>query len=182
MALLLALTVVLAGLAWSNHANSVRNTKHIRELHEQIAVLDKEQRRAEEVLNRPENQDVRDQSQYWNDVIDRKLFSWTQLFSDLEKIMPARAYLTSAEPSITRENRLQLKLVVAGEKYDDAYELLHRMERSDKFQSPVLHTQGPRPLGSGPGATVVEQFEIVTFYTPAFPAEQPRGSTEKAGL
>jgi Tfp pilus assembly protein PilN len=182
LVLLFGITLALAFLAWSNHSNSVRDTRRIRELRDKIAMVDNERRQAEEVLNRPENQDVRDQSQYWNDVIDEKSFSWTQLFSDLEKIMPARAYLTSAEPSITNDNKLQLKLVVAGEKYDDAYELLHKMERSERFKLPVLHSTGPRSLGSGAAGTVVEQFEIVTYYTPASPVEQPHVSTGKEGL
>lgn len=182
LVLLFGITLALGFLAWTNHKDSVRDTRHIRELRDQIALLENQKRQAEEVLNRPENQDVRDQSQFWNDVIDEKSFSWTQLFSDLEKIMPERAYLTSAQPSITPENRVQLKLVVAGEKYDDAYELLHRMERSERFKLPVLHATSPRPLGSGAGATVVELFEIVTYYTPTSSSEPSHASTGREGL
>jgi Tfp pilus assembly protein PilN len=182
LVLLFGITLALAFQAWSNHKNSVKDMGDIRELRGKIAVLENARRQAEEVLNRPENQDVREQSQFWNNVIDEKAFSWTQLFSDLEKIMPARAYLTSAQPSITKDNRLQLKLTVNGEKYDDAYELLHRMESSERFRLPVLSATGPRPMGTGASTTVVEQFEIITYYTPASPGEQPRANTGKEGI
>lgn len=179
LAVVLVITTALALLSWSNHKQSVQDNRRIRELRDQIAGVDAQRQKAEAVLNLAANQDVRDQSRYWNDVIDRKSFSWTQLFSDLEKIMPARAFITSAEPKITRDRRLQLSLIFVGEKYDDALELLHSMERSERFKEPILRSDGPRTLGGGAGASIVEQFEIETFYTS--PGETLSGSVGKEG-
>src|SRR5438105_435520 len=54
----------------------------------QIANRDQERSRAEAVLNRPENRTTRDRSQFLNQLIERKAFSWTQVFADLERMMP----------------------------------------------------------------------------------------------
>ncbi len=171
LGLVLVITLGLAFVAWGAYKNASADTKRIRELKNQIARLEEERTNDLAVLNRPENKDVRDQSQFWNDVIDQKAFSWTQLFSDLEKIMPARAYVVHAEPSFTKERQLQLRLLFVGEKHDDAVELLRNMERSERFRSPSLTAEEVRTSGNGPAAAqqTLVQFEIMTYYNPALP-------------
>ena len=181
LALVLLITAGLASWAWSSYSTTSRNSKHIREMRDKIARLDEEQRRSEAILSRPENRDVRDQSQFWNDVIDQKSFSWTQLFSDLEKIMPSRAYVVSAQPTITPEKQLKLQLVVVGEKFDNANELLVKMEHSERFRLPELEATSPKKEGTAPGAPSVWQFEIVTYYTPASAGAQPQATGAKKG-
>lgn len=184
LVLVAVITAGLAFLAWSDYKITTRDTRHIRELREKIARLDEQKAQAEAVLNRPENQDVRDQSQFWNDVIDQKSFSWTQLFSDLEKIMPARAYVVSAQPAITQDRRLQLKLVFMGEKFDDGNELLSKMEHSERFRLPELNGTMPRTQDnhSGGGATLAGyEFEIITYYTPAAPVIKTQAAAGKKG-
>lgn len=181
LGLILAITLILAGKTWRTHKHAVEDTRDIRTAEDRIAHLNEQRRRAEEILNRAENQDVRDQSQFWNDVFDQKSFSWTQLFSDLEKIMPPRAAIVNAEPALTPDKRLQLKMIFVGEKYDDASELLSRMEHSERFHMPVLTAEGPYRMGTGAGSTLVVQFEIMTFYSLAVPAEQPKAAKGKKG-
>ncbi|HLJ28073.1 MAG TPA: hypothetical protein VKY85_15285 [Candidatus Angelobacter sp.] len=179
LGLALAITLGLSLLGWYNYKSTADDSRRIRELRDKIAKVEDERKQAEAVLNRPENQDVRDQSQFWNDVIDQKSFSWTQLFSDLEKIMPARAYVTNAQPAITLEKRLQLHLVFVGEKHDDAIELLSKMERSERFRSPEIKAEEVHTAGLGPGSPSFVQFEIQTYYTPASPAQQPHLAVAK---
>lgn len=182
LVLVLVVTLGLAFYAWYNYRSTVQDSKRIRDLREKIARVDEQRRQAEAVLNRPENQDVRDQSQFWNDVIDQKSFSWTHLFSDLEKIMPERAYVTSAEPKVTLEKRVQLRLVFVGEKFDNANELLSKMERlPERFQSPELVGTEVRAQSTAPGAPTVVQFEILTYYTPGVVGQESHGAAAKEG-
>ena len=185
LALVMAITAALAFMAWSSYRTNARDTRDIRALKEKIAQIDQQRQQAEAVLNRPENRDVREESQFWNDVIDQKSFSWTQLLSDLEKIMPARAYVVSAAPQITPDRRLQLKLVFVGEQFDNANELVAKMEHSERFHQPEIEAAGPRkqdfsarpdPAGPAPGGW---QFEIVTYYTPAVSAPRTQVATKK---
>ena len=185
LALVVVITAGLVLLSWYNFQGTASDRKRINELQQKIAKLDQERKQAEEVLNRPENRDVRDQSRFWNDVIDQKSFSWTQLLSDLEKIMPARAYVRTVQPTLTQDKRLQLKLMIAGEQRDDVNDLVSKMERSERFHSSVLkseelHTQSVGGSGSSQNVQPVWEFGIETFYTPATPGQQPRVSA-KAG-
>jgi len=185
LALLVVITAGLILLSWYNFQGTASDRKRIGDLRQKIARLDQDRKQAEEVLNRPENRDVRDQSRFWNDVIDQKSFSWTQLLSDLEKIMPARAYVRTVQPTLTQDKRLLLKLMIAGEKRDDVNDLVSKMERSERFHSSVLKSEELRNqgvAGGGPMQNVqpVWEFGIETFYTPATPGQQPRVSA-KAG-
>ena len=186
LALMIALTLGLAFLAWSNYREAAGGRRHIDQLRAEDARLDQQRRDAEAVLNRPENRDVRDQKNFWNDVIDQRSFSWTQLFSDLEKIMPARAYVISVQPTLTPERQLQLKLVVAGENHENGVEVQSKMERSERFHQPMIKREALRTVNQGgPGPASrnqsVWEFEIEAFYTPATQVQQP-GSVAKAGM
>ena len=86
----------------------------------------------------PENHDVTEQKNYWNRQINRRQLSWTQLFNDLQRIMPARAFLSSVHPEITLDNRLKLTLVVMGDTHENGLELQKKMEKSERFRSPQI--------------------------------------------
>jgi type IV pilus assembly protein PilN len=186
LALAVMVTLGLAFLAWSNYRNAGNDRRHITELQNKIAKLDQQQKQAQAVLNQPENQDVRDQKNFWNDVFDQRSFSWTQLISDLEKIMPARAYVISVQPTLTPERQLKLKLLIAGESHDNALELQRKMEGSERFHECSIKREGMRTQTQGaPGpaarSQAVWEFEIETFYTPASQVQQSP-SLAKEGL
>jgi len=175
---LAVLTVLLGIKARSTYTSSQQSGRHIAELRDQIRTREQRKADAEAVLNRPENHDVREQSSFWNSFLEQKSFSWTELFTDLEKIMPGRAFVVSVSPSPTSDHRLKLKMTIAGEKTDDANELIRKMEKSERFRFPVLEGQSPLTLGKGPPLI---QFAIETYYTPAnWIQQEPSGS--KAGM
>ena len=163
------LMLVLIALAWRNFANSSESGKRIKQLQGEIAELQKQRAAAEAVSNLPENHDVNAQKNYWNRQINRRQLSWTQLFNDLQRIMPARAYLSSVHPEITPDNRVKLTLVVMGDTFDNGLELQKKMERSERFRSPQITSQTSQKQPK----TEVQlfKFDIVTFYTPAAPAQ-----------
>jgi Tfp pilus assembly protein PilN len=171
LGLVLLVTLGLLFLGWHYYQLTAGARKRVDQLHERIARLDQERVRNEAVLNRPENQDVRDQSRFWNDVIDQKSFSWTRLLSDLEKIMPKRAYLESVQPTITTDKRLQLRLMIAGEKLDDAVDLVKKMEHSEHFRGTYIGQETP-PHSTTAGSAPISEFEVFTYYAPAGSPQQ----------
>ncbi len=163
------LMLVLFALAWRNFSNSSDSGKRIKQLQAEIAGLEKERASAEAISNLPENHDVTAQKNYWNKQINRRQLSWTQLFNDLQRIMPARAFLSSVVPEITKDNRLKLTLVVMGDTHENGLELQKKMEKSDRFRSPqisneLMQTQGKTDIP-------LYKFEIVTYYAPASPMQ-----------
>ena len=185
-AMAVVLTALLAVAGWFTYKNTASDRKEMNEWRDKIARLDQQRKDAEAILNKPENRDVRDQSLFWNGVIDEKSFSWIQLFSDLEKIMPARAHLMQVQPTLTPEKTLKLKLTVASENHDYAMDLLSRMERSDHFHNATITSENVRAQNSsgqgfGPGSQTFVEVGIECYYTPASHT-QPARSTAKEGM
>lgn len=126
----------------------------------QIAEIDRERDAAESILNRPENRDVRDKSRFLNALIARKAFSWTQVFSDLEKIVPSRVRIVSIRPSVNTSNQLEINLEAIGDSRDKAIELVRRMEEAPTFREARVRVE--RPDQNNPGV----EFSIVAQYIP----------------
>ena len=124
---MLILTAGLISLCVVNWRNTQDMAKKIHEMRRRIDDLDQKRAQAEAILNRPENRDVREQSRFLNQLIARKAFSWTQVFADLEKIMPPRLQVTAIKPDI-KDDQLQLELQVQGDTAEPALELVRRME------------------------------------------------------
>ena len=172
------LTLVLMFLAWRNYRDSSDSGARIKKLQEEIASLERERAQAEAISNRPENHDVTAQKNYWNRQIMRRALSWTQLFNDLQRIMPPRAYVSSVHPEITPDNRLKLSLEILGDKHDNPLELVQRMEKSERFRGPKLNSDTwTKDQKTG---TTLYKLDIETYYTPAAIPQQR--STAREGL
>jgi len=85
-------TLALVAITISGLYDARIDHKKIAELQAKIAERDHERASAEAMLNRSENRSMRDKSQYLNELIARKAFSWTKAFEDLEKVMPPRLH------------------------------------------------------------------------------------------
>lgn len=175
LAVTLIVTLGLALLTWADHASSAASGQRISDLRQKIATLQKERATAEAIENAPENRDVTEQKNFWNAQISRRAFSWTQLFNELQRMMPGRAYVVSVSPELTKDNRLKLKLIIAGEKKDNALELVRKMESSQRFRQPQLLAESPQSSAQ-PGAIPVYKFDIETYYNPppVTPGKVPR--------
>ena len=144
--------------------------KKISDLRAQIAERDQEQAAAQAMLNRPENRTMREKSQYLNELISRKAFSWTQAIETLERLMPQKTHLVSIAPELNEDNQLAIKMVVAGDSSERAIELVHRMEGSRHFRE--THIEGQRTMMQ-PGSDPV-QVDILALYVPTVDEEKTR--------
>ena len=162
------LTLVLLGLAVRGWTQAGRDRQNIAQLQDQIAERDRERATAQAFLDMSVNRSTRDQSQFLNGLIQRKAFSWTRVFEDLEQVMPANLHVVSLRPELNEQNQMQLDMKVAGDTRGAAVELVHRMEGSRQFQGAqlVLEAQNGE-TGSGVIASVV------AIYIP--------GSTDRSG-
>jgi len=168
IALAAVLTLALMFLAWKNYSDSSATSASIRKLQDEIASLQKLQAQATAISNLPQNHDVTAQKNYWNRQIMRRALSWTQLFNDLQRIMPARAYVSAVRPELTPDNRVKLKLEILGDKHDNALELLQRMEKSERFRAPrLLSDTSTKEQKTG---AMLYKLEIETYYTPTGPS------------
>ena len=156
-------TLALLAITTSGWISARNDHKQIAELRAEIAKRDQKRQEAEAYLNRPENRATRDQSQFLNQLIERKSLSWTHVLEDLEKVMPTRVHLVSIHPEIDDENQLRLKMVVGGDSREKAIELTQRMEESKRFTQTYVETETKEP-SLGAADTVL--FNINGVYVP----------------
>jgi type IV pilus assembly protein PilN len=164
LGLLIVVTIGLLVMAISGFWAARQDRHQISELESKIAERDKERADAEALLNRPENRVIRDKSQYLNDLIARKAFSWTKAFEDLERVMPPRIHLVSIQPQLNDNNQLEIKMMVAGESQEKAIELVKHMEDSKHFRETRIEGIGPANVQPGSNDTV--QVQINALYVP----------------
>jgi Tfp pilus assembly protein PilN len=116
-------------------------------------------------------------------LVDRKRFSWTRLFSDLETALPQNVKVTriSVRDVATRGSRTsaQLDMTVIGKNPDDVTEMISEMDRGGVFRAEPL-TQN---LQKGRGETGTE-WTLLVNYTPrsGVPASMDTSDSPRAQL
>jgi len=163
LAVLSLFTMVLLYMVLAGWVAARKDRSLIAQREQQIAARDQEKAKAEAIINLPENRSTRDRSQFLNDLFRRKAFSWTRVFEDLERVMPARLHLVSIQPATSTDNQLEFKLVVAGESRERALELVRKMESSQRFQQTQIEQESSQ-AGQVKGDNV--QFDLNAVYIP----------------
>jgi len=172
--LLLALTARVAWKEWQNRNETRLLTEQTRQIQRETESLLAEQRELEQWLNRSEVQEIAERSAFLNSLILRKSLSWTQMFMDIEKILPNRAQVTSIRPQLNRSRQLELQITVASLEIGPLVEFLKKLESDPRFGSPVVHSQTPPAERSQDRNTVVEL--SARYYQGALP-EEPQGES-----
>jgi len=165
---LAALGIITLGLLYFTFLGweSARKDRSlIRQRQEQIAARDKEKADAQVLMNLAPNSSTRDRSQFLNDLFYRKSFSWTQVFEDLERLMPPRLHVVSIQPELASDNELAIRLVVAGDSRDRALELVRKMEGAQHFRQTEI-TSESMENGNGAFASDTVKFDISALYVP----------------
>jgi len=170
--LLALLTLLLGYLAVSGFLQASRERAKMADLQRQLAAYDAEKSNAEAMLSRPENRVVRDRSRFLNDLFLRKAFSWTKVFEDLERVMPAHLHVVSIHPDMSKDNNLEIKLIVAGESREQALDLVRKMEGSKRFKQTQIESERSETEPSN-GDRV--HFDISALYIPSAEATEASG-------
>jgi Tfp pilus assembly protein PilN len=74
-------------------------------------------------------------------LVDQRMFSWSTLFSVLEKTLPDGVRLQSLNPAV-EEGGMSLKMSASARTHEEAMDLMVRMEKQDEFEGvqPVSRT------------------------------------------
>jgi len=67
-----------------------------------------------------------------NDLIDRRTFSWTELFNLFETTLPDQVRITAVRPKIVK-GQFQLTIAIVARGVDDISQLMDRLERTGAF-------------------------------------------------
>jgi type IV pilus assembly protein PilN len=173
LALLGLATTLLVFLAGTSFMNASKDRAQMSKLRTEIAAYDQDKGRAEAILNQPQNRTLRDRSRFLNELFQRKAFSWTRVFEDLERVMPARLHVVSIHPDMSADNGLEIKLVVAGDSREQALDLVRKMEGSKRFKQTQIESERSEATATSNGDRV--QFDISALYVPSAEATTSGG-------
>jgi type IV pilus assembly protein PilN len=167
VAALALIALVLVGYIVYQRIHSRDINRQLSEVRQEIDKLNREEAQARAILNKPENRDVAEQSEFLNQLFARKALSWTRVFTEMERIMPYDLHVVSMKPEYTRTNDLMLRIVVATGSRPRAVELVRRMEKSSHFRQAEIVgenvTANAGDQSAGPGNI---QFDITAVYLP----------------
>jgi type IV pilus assembly protein PilN len=160
--MIVAVTALAAAALWGLAIYRYNTTRDVREkvgqAKTELKRLEEQRKKAEQLMAQPENAPTKQRSEFLNGLIARKAFSWTQIFTDLEGIMPARVQVTALAPEVTKENQLQLRMKLSSTSRDAVLELVRKMEASDRFRQAQVRSESRRENEDA------MEFEISTLY------------------
>src|SRR5437764_2123804 len=161
-------TLLLVFVAGTRLINANHERKEIADMESVIAKFDAEKAQAEATLKRPQNRLTRDRSQFLNELFARKAFSWTRLFEDLERVMPAHLHVVSINPGLSKDNNIELKMMVGGDNSEQARDLVRKLEASKRFKDTHIQSEKTREDREGGGGNTDRvTFDISALYVPS---------------
>jgi type IV pilus assembly protein PilN len=178
------IAVLLLGYIVYQRNNTRAINQQIAQVKGQIDSLQHEEAQARVILNRPANREIADQSDFLNQLFARKSLSWTRIFTEMEKIVPAQLHVVSMKPEYTKTNDLVLHVIVATDSRDRAVEMVRHMENSSHLRQAQIVaetvTTGSSDQAAGGGSI---QFDIAAMYVPGAAEDEEttdtQGETEK---
>jgi type IV pilus assembly protein PilN len=108
---------------------------------------------------------LHDRAAFINGIIDLRSFNWTQLFMDLERLLPAGVRVISIEPK-QASGHVEVKLTVGTTGDEAQQEFLHALEGSKQFSEvQVQRVFLPTQVGNTTGDQKVVQLTVVYLGT-----------------
>jgi type IV pilus assembly protein PilN len=168
----LAFLCILFGLGlhfFDSRAAAARAREH--SVDTQIARVQDEHQRAEDVMRRPDNAQLLEQAQALNQIFDEKSFSWTLAMEALETVLPPGVQVSSIEPVREKDGHITLHLRVVGG-HDRAVELVRNLEHSRRFLQPRIVNESaetsnaPNKRPEPPSASNPFDFDLFADYNP----------------
>jgi len=82
-----------------------------------------------------------------NELIDRRTFSWTELFNRFEATLPDDVRITSVQPKVDRDHRITLAITVVAKTVGDVDQFMKRLDETGAFKD--LYSTDERPNDEG---------------------------------
>lgn len=143
----LVFTVILLITGFSTWRETTSTQGKLRALESRSAQLAAEQVELENDLRGPGKFEQLEQVQLVNQLIQRKSFSWTQLFFDLQERLPDQVRVLSLTPSQSDDGSVLVEMRLGAASQAALIDFLQALEKGEKFRDVKLHTQGENRSG-----------------------------------
>jgi hypothetical protein len=145
LATILIVLIALSGWQATGFSRYSRRARSIRGAEQDARVEDAslKQREAElgSRLDRPESTAKLNEIGFLNHLILRRNFSWTQLFSILEDMVPDNVHLMNLTPHVGADGKLMLSLGVKARSIADVTVFIKRLEQSPVFENVIVSAE-----------------------------------------
>jgi Tfp pilus assembly protein PilN len=119
-----------------------------------------------------------------NDLIDRRTFSWTELFNRFESTLPDQVRITSLRHSLDRDRGIVLAITVLANEVDDVNQFMENLARTKAFRNLLIRNELTDPdtgqLEVSLEAEYVPSGVPSDAAAPATPSPSTRSSTPAA--
>jgi Tfp pilus assembly protein PilN len=109
------------------------------------------------------------ETEFMNNAIKRRTFSWTALFDHFEEMLPPNVKMISITPSVSEKN-IAINMEMAGESLPDMLTLVRTLERDEQFSDVTLKAERHDTEGN------LLYFTISLLYKPA---KNPQGAANE---
>src|ERR1041384_252547 len=132
------LLLYLAQATMSINAKTLAAQREVAELRKETDTINKEAKKVETALTPDERRELK----YAHALVDRKRFSWTRLFADLENSLPGSVRVTriAVKEVTVQDDRpvADLELVVASKTSTVVTEMIQNMEAEGVFHAELV--------------------------------------------
>ena len=126
----------LVSLSGSYSTNSaLKNTIATQE--KQLQELESKANEVQTKIGNIKTKEFISETEFMNNAIKRRTFSWTALFDHFEEVLPPTVKMISVFPSVSEED-IAINLEMAGQSLTDMLELVRLLERDPAFSNVVL--------------------------------------------
>lgn len=157
--------LIYLGVGWHVYrlrsaAEETRNkTKAVEQ---EMEVYSRQRNELEEFFKQPENAKLRDRAAYLNSIIDARSFDWTQMFMDMERLLPAGVRVVSIAQKL-ENGRVVVSLTIGASSDEAKLKFLRALENSREFSDVrLLAEHAPSRTASAGDQSVLE---LTAFYT-----------------
>jgi Tfp pilus assembly protein PilN len=180
-----ALALLALGLSVYNAAEMAALTRERASLsasagaaERRAAELRREGERLRAAVDRAEVEALQSAATEANLLIDRRTFSWTGLFNQLEATLPDEVRITSITPQADGAGRLMLAVVVVSRRVEDLDTFIRRLEGTGAFRA-VL-TRQEEVAADGLRRSVIQGYYGATAAGPALTSDPPEEGPAEA--
>ena len=106
----------------------------------QLVAMEQKAKELQDKINRIKTAKFVSETEFMNNAIKRRTFSWTSLFDHFEEVLPPTVKMISVIP-IVEESNIAIKLEMAGKDLSDMLELVRTLERDSQFSDVTLKAE-----------------------------------------
>ena len=132
--------IIFLALGWHVYS-TLRAQEALRrkeqENNNRAALLQHRRKELDDFFARTENARLKERATFVNGIIDERSFDWTQMFMDLEKLVPVGVHVVSIQPQLEK-GHMFVRLTVDATTDESKIKFLHAMENSPAFSNVEL--------------------------------------------